>query len=65
MAQLKARTVADKEKIIGRRSCILEPDCAGCHTDDFVRLDPAGSPAFNTDGPAGFSRMRKDESGLL
>ena len=67
MAHLKARTVAHKEEIIGRRPWIQEPDCTGCHTDAFVRPDPADVSAFNrwTGGAADLYRMRTDDTGLL
>jgi mono/diheme cytochrome c family protein len=67
MAHLQPRAVASKEEVVGRTPWLQQPDCVGCHTEDFVRPDPDGVSAFNrwTDGPEGLYRMRTDDTGMI
>ncbi len=64
---LQPRQVATYAEIHGRQPWINEPDCLTCHTEDYVRPDPATARAFNTwtDDASGLYRMRTDDSGLL
>ncbi len=67
MVHLAPRAVADKEQIIGRTPWVQEPDCTACHTEEFIRPDPAQASAFNawTRDKEELYRMRTDNTGVL
>ncbi len=67
MAPLQPRAVASVEEVIGRTPWLQQPDCVACHTEDYIRPDPAGISAFNqwTGGAEELFRVRTDETGIL
>jgi len=67
MAHLRPRAVATVEEVVGRTPWLQEPDCVGCHTEEFIRPDPQGISSFNlwTAGPEELFRVRTDETGIL
>jgi hypothetical protein len=67
MAHLTPRTVATLDEVVGRTPWHNEPDCLGCHTDEYTRPDAATASSFNqwTSGPEELYRMRTDDSGLI
>jgi cytochrome bd-type quinol oxidase subunit 1 len=67
MAHLEPRTVATIDEIVGRTPWLQEPDCVGCHTEDYTRPDPANASAFNqwTSGADELFRMRADDTDLI
>ncbi|MEZ4386959.1 MAG: cytochrome C [Candidatus Krumholzibacteriia bacterium] len=67
MVHLAPRTVATVDEIKGRTPWFNEPDCLGCHTDEYIRPDAATASSFNqwTSGPEELFRMRADDTGLI
>ncbi len=67
MAHLQPQVAASVGEIGGRQPWLQQPDCVGCHTEDYVRPDPATASAFNqwTADADGLYRLRTDETGIL
>jgi mono/diheme cytochrome c family protein len=67
MAHLEPRMVDSVDEINGRTPWLQEPDCVGCHTDEFVRPDPATATSYNqwTDDADGLFRMRADQTEVV
>jgi len=67
LQHLQPRMVATMEEISGRQPWLQQPDCISCHTEDYLRPDPAAVSAFNrwNDQVDELYRLRTDETGTL
>ena len=67
MQHLRPQIAASAAAIAGRLPWVQEPDCVGCHTEDYERPDPATASAFNqwVAGVEDLYRMRTDDTGVL